>query len=203
MLFRIYYYIVATFLKIFCRIRVFGAENIPVGRAIICGNHTSMMDPLLVAIAMYDKGRHTSKFMAKMELSRIPVLSALLKPLIIFVDRGKSDMKAIKDTIGILKNDEKIIIFPEGRRVEVGENARAKTGVAMMSLKTESPLVPVYITEGKKHLLRFPRIDVIFGKSYVPVKEKGLSSSAAYQRIVDDLMDRIRSLKKGCLRETV
>jgi len=195
MLFVIYYYIVAAAFRIFCRVKVTGVENIPKGRAIICGNHTSMMDPLFVAVAMYGKGRHIPKFMAKIELSRVPVLAALIRPLVVFVDRGKSDLKAIKDTIKILNNDEKIIIFPEGRRVEVGEDAQAKTGVAMMSLKTSSPIVPVFITEGKKNLFRFPKITVAFGKSYVPSKKAGLSTTESYRRIVDDLMNRIRALR--------
>ena len=195
MLFVIYYYIIAAIFRIFCRIKVTGAENVPEGRAIICGNHTSMLDPLFIAVAMYRKGRHKSKFMAKAELSRIPVLSAIIRPLIGFVNRGKSVMKAIKKTIGILNNDEKIIIFPEGRRVEVGEDAQAKTGVAMMALKTSSPFVPVYVTEGRKNLLRFPKITVAFGKPYMPAKEAGIPTTEAYRRIVNDLMGKIRALK--------
>lgn len=195
MLFVIYYHILNVICGIFCRTRIRGTEHLPEGRAIICGNHTSMMDPLFVAMAMYKRRRHIPKFMAKIELSRIPVLSAMLAPLLVFVDRGKADLGAIKNTIKILKDGKKIIIFPEGRRVNAGEDAQAKTGVAMMALKAEAPIVPVWISEGKKNLFRFPKVDIVFGESYLPVKREDLSTSEAYREIVDDLMERIRILK--------
>ncbi|MGI6576682.1 MAG: lysophospholipid acyltransferase family protein [Eubacteriales bacterium] len=195
MLFNIYFFIVSFILRIFCRIKITGAEYLPDGNAIVCGNHTSMLDPIVIAVAMYRKRRFQAKFMAKIELSRVPVLSWLIKPLIIFVDRGNSDRKAIKDTIDLLRKGEKILIFPEGRRVDVGEDSKAKTGVAMMSIKSGAPLVPVYLTEGRKNLLRFPKLEVSFGKPYYPKKEEGLSTSASYRKIADDLMERIRLLK--------
>lgn len=195
MLFVIYFYIVSFIIGIFCRIKVTGAEYLPDGSAIICGNHTSLLDPIVIALAMYRERRQKSKFMAKIELSRVPVLSWLIKPFVIFVDRGNSDRKAIKDTIDLLRKGEKIIIFPEGTRVNAGEDSKAKTGVALISIKSEAPLVPVYLTEGKKNLFRFPKLTVSFGKPYLPQKEEGLSTSESYRKIADDLMGRIRALK--------
>ena len=195
MLNKLYFYIVSVFFRIFCRIKVTGAENIPEGSAIICSNHTSMLDPLVLAIAMFRKRRFMTRFMAKAELSRIPVLSFLIKPLVVFVDRGKSDRAAIIDTINLLRNGKRIIIFPEGTRVNPNELSRAQTGVALMAVKSGAPIVPAYLTAGKKNLLRFPKLRVVFGEAYHAEKEEGLSTSRAYRKIADDLMERIFSLK--------
>ena len=195
MLYTIYFYILSLIMRIFCRIKVTGTENLPSGSAIICSNHTSLLDPVVIAVTMYRKRKQKMRFMAKKELSRVPVLAQLIKPLVIFVDRGNSDRKAIRDTIELLRKGEKVLVFPEGRRVDVGESAQAKTGVALMSIKSEAPLLPIYLTEGKKNLLRFPKLTVSFGKPYHPRKEEGSSTSEAYRKIADDLMERIRSLK--------
>lgn len=195
MVYFLYYCIFNPILCIFSRSKVRGSERIPKGRAVLCGNHTSMMDPVYIALALYRYGRHTPKIMAKIELSRVPVVSWLVKPIVVFVDRGKADLKAIKTIIQILKNDKQVVIFPEGTRVDVGEDSQAKTGVAMMAMKGEAPIVPFYITEGRKNLFRFPKVEIIFGEAYMPVKEEGLSTSESYRKIVDDLMERIRALK--------
>jgi len=195
MLYTLYFYIVSGFLRIFCRIKITGAENIPEGSAIICSNHTSLLDPVVLAVAMFRKRRLMTKFMAKAELSRIPFLSAIIRPLVIFVARGKSDRAAIRDTIEALRNGQRVIIFPEGTRVNSIEESRAHTGVAMMSIKSAAPIVPGYLTAGKKNLLRFPKLSVNFGEAYYPEKDENLPTARAYRKIADDLMERIFMLK--------
>lgn len=179
---------------VFCKLKVYGVEKIPQGRALICCNHTSLMDPLYLAVAMYGKRRITTKYMAKKEITRIPLIPTLLKNYLIFIDRGKSDLKAIKDTIEIVRNGGKVVIFPEGTRVSSGENIQGKSGVSMISIKSETPLVPVYITGGKKPLWRFPKVDIVFGDAYMPERRPRTPVSVAYREIADDLMQRIENL---------
>ena len=56
-----------------------------------------------------------------------------------------------------LKNDRPILIFPEGTRVSEDEAISAKGGLSMLSVRTNSPIVPVYLDGGKifpPHLYR-------------------------------------------------
>lgn len=50
--------------------------------------------------------------------------------------RGKADVGAIKEAMRVLKNGEKLLLFPEGTRVKEGETGEAHTGAAMFATRT-------------------------------------------------------------------
>lgn len=80
-------------LKCIFFIRVEGKENIPEGPFIICANHRSYLDPVLI-ILIFDRRVY---FMAKSELFKIWWLAPIIKAFGAFpVKRGKSDIGAIK-----------------------------------------------------------------------------------------------------------
>lgn len=191
-----YIVLVGWFFRLIFRIRPQGSENIPDGAAILCSNHTSMLDPVFMILGMGRKAYRPTNIMGKKELEHVPVLSWLVKPFMVYVDRGKSDMAAIKETIARLSKGEKFVIFPEGTRIDAGEQSQAKTGVALMAIKSGAPIVPVYITAARKPMFSFKRIDVIYGEPYHPEKQAGVSTSEAYRIIADDMMDRIARLGK-------
>lgn len=178
------------FMRIFHPWRVIGAENLPEGAAVLCGNHTTAGDPLYVVCALGRKRQ--VHVMAKEEIMRWPVVGWILKKAGIFgVKRGTADVAAVKEALRVLKNDERLLIFPEGTRVREGQTSEAHTGAAMFATRTGAPLVPVYITP-KKRLFR--RTTVIFGQPYHPEFEGRKPSSNELQAIADDLMARIRAL---------
>ncbi len=184
------YPIVWIFMKLFYPWRALGAENIPEGQAVICGNHTTLGDPLYVVCAM--GGKRQTHVMAKAEIMKWPVIGFLLKKAgIIGVNRGKADMASVKECLRVLKNGERLLMFPEGTRVKEGETSEAHTGAAMFATRTGSPLVPVYI-QPKKRLFR--KTTVVFGQPYHPEFEGRKPSAADYQRIADDLLVRVRAL---------
>ncbi|MBD5134046.1 MAG: 1-acyl-sn-glycerol-3-phosphate acyltransferase [Clostridiales bacterium] len=184
------YPIIWIFMKIFHPWKAVGVENIPEGAALICGNHTSLGDPLYVVCCMGSKRQ--THVMAKAEIMKWPVIGFLLKKAGIFgVQRGKSDMAAVKEAMRVLRADEKLLMFPEGTRVKEGETSEAHTGAAMLSTRTGAPLVPVYISP-KKRIFR--KTTVIFGESYHPEFEGRKPTAEDYQRIADDLLARVRAL---------
>ena len=167
-----------------------GADNIPEGAAVICGNHTTLGDPLYVVCAM--GGKRQTHVMAKAEVMKWPVIGFLLKKAgIIGVNRGKSDMAAVKECLKVLRGGEKLLMFPEGTRVREGQVSEVQTGAAMLATRTGVPLVPVYIPAKKR---RFRKTTVVFGESYYPEFEGRKPSAGDYQRIADDLLVRIRAL---------
>ena len=99
--------------KIFLRLEVHGAENIPkTGPLVIASNHLSLLDPPVIGVAAPRKVH----FMAKRELF-VPVLGYIYKTLGAFpVNRGGADRAAIKHGIEILQSGEVLAIFPEGTR---------------------------------------------------------------------------------------
>ena len=184
------YPIIWIFMKILHPWKAIGAENIPKGPAVICGNHTTVGDPLYVVCGMSSKRQ--THVMAKAEIMKWPVIGFLLKKAgIIGVNRGKSDMAAVKECLRVLRNGEKLLMFPEGTRVKEGKVSEAQTGAAMLATRTNSPLVPVYIQPKKR---RFRKTTVVFGQPYYPEFEGRKPSADDYQRIADDLLVRIKAL---------
>lgn len=184
------YPIIWIFMRIFHPWKAEGVENIPEGAAVICGNHTTLGDPLYVVCGMGAKRQ--THVMAKAEIMKWPVIGFLLKKAgIIGVNRGKSDMAAVKECLRALKNGEKLLMFPEGTRVKDGEDSEAHTGAAMFATRTGTPLVPVYISPQKR---RFRKTAVVFGQPYHPEFEGRKPSADDYQRIADDLLARVRAL---------
>ncbi len=184
------YPIIWIFMKILHPWNAVGVDNIPEGAALICGNHSTLGDPLYVVCCMGSKRQ--THVMAKAEIMKWPVVGFLLKKAgIIGINRGKSDMAAVKECLRVLKNGEKLLMFPEGTRVKDGENSEAHTGAAMFATRTGTPLIPVYISPKKR---RFRKTTVVFGQPYHPEFEGRKPSADDYQRIADDLLARINAL---------
>lgn len=186
------YSIVWPFFNLFHPQRVVGREHIPAGGVLVCGNHTAMSDPVFLAFAF--RLSHQLRPMAKAELLRVPVIGWILKHVGVFgVERGKSDVGAIKQAMKFLKEGEKVLLFPEGRRVHgsKGEQGEAKNGAAMLSVRCGVPILPVYVPE-KKHWFR--RTTVVIGQPYMPQVATRKGTTEEYEAITADLMERIRAL---------
>ena len=116
-LYAVLYPLVWIFMRIFHPWQAVGRENVPQGAALLCGNHTSLGDPVYVVCAL--GWRCQTHVMAKDELMQIPVLGVVLqKAGIIGIKRGKADVAAIKESMRVLRNGEKLLLFPEGTRVK-------------------------------------------------------------------------------------
>lgn len=184
------YPLVWIFMRIFHPWKAEGRENVPDGPVLLCGNHTTLGDPVYVVCAL--GWRCQTRVIAKEELMEIPVLGWLLKKAgIIGIKRGKADVSAIKEAMRVLRNGEKLMLFPEGTRVKDGETAEARTGAAMFATRTDTMLLPIYISPKKK---LFRKTRVVFGKPYKATYEGRKPGPEDYQRIADDLMDRIHQL---------
>ena len=72
----------------------------------------------------------------------------------------------------------------------------AKTGCAMLAVRTGVPIVPVYVPAVKRWFHRNP---VVFGEPYYPVYQGKKATAEDYRVIADDLMERIRSLEAEVL----
>lgn len=127
------------------KLKVIGKENIPKdGRAVVCPNHTYWYDPLLVDTIFPMK--HPPHWMAKAEIFSGKFVNWVLKNMHVFpVDRHHVSVKTLKTSLGYLKRDEALGIFPEGTRVAKGEHVKPADGFIVFALKTHSPIIPIYI----------------------------------------------------------
>ncbi|MBQ2650696.1 MAG: 1-acyl-sn-glycerol-3-phosphate acyltransferase [Clostridia bacterium] len=189
MFYKCVYWLIYVLAKLLYWFKLENVENIPKGAAILSGNHTANVDSVLVILALGPDKQHAA--MAKQELFRIPGFGWLIRQLGAYpVTRGGNDIAAVKFSLKALKDGLKLIIFPEGTRVRPGQVVEAKSGAAMMAVKTGVPIVPLHITPGRK---MFKGVTVVFGEPYYPQVE-GRATAEDYQRITADLMDRIHAL---------
>lgn len=146
-------------LKCMFRINVEGIENIPDGENfIMCANHKSNFDAPVLLVCLPVK----VAFMSKAELFKFKPFGDLLRKLGAFpVNRGKSDIGALKTAISLLKSGEILAMFPEGRRCKGECLGEGKSGAAMIAIKAGVNILPVGIEGGYR---LFSRVTVRVGK---------------------------------------
>ena len=123
-----------------------GKHNLQNRNYVFVSNHASLIDIPLLLIAV---NRYTV-FIAKSELSKIPIFKSILdRAGFIFVDRKNND-SAVKSMNNLMEDIKKIprsvAIFPEGTRTSDGNLLPFKKGAAIFAINTDIPVVPVAIS---------------------------------------------------------
>ena len=163
--------VLAPLIRFFTGIKTYGKENIPKeGGFILSTNHIAVRDVLLIGATC----PRQVKFIAKKELFSIPVLSTIMKALgAVKLDRGGSDVAALRKSIELIENGDMISIFPQGHRYPgVDPSAtQIKNGVGLVAYRAKCDVIPAFIkTKNNKYGI-FKRVSIIYGK---PIKHSEL-----------------------------
>ncbi len=151
--------ILSTLCTVAFRFTVEGREQEPLqGPLIVAVNHASAIDPVLAGIAL----RRQAHFMGKQELFSVPLLGAWLASVGTFpVRRSEPDRKALRHALQILERGEVLVMFPEGTRSPDGRLREAEPGVALLALRTGTPVLPIALVGSHRVLpkgARWPRL---------------------------------------------
>ena len=122
-----------------------GREHLPeTGPYIVTANHLSLMDPVLVTIAV---GRLV-RFLALDELfGQTRVLDEMMHYFgSIPVSRDRPPLGAIKEGLEVLETGNILGVFPEGARALYWGERSIKRGAAWLSIATGAPIVPCAVT---------------------------------------------------------
>ncbi len=134
-----------TIVAICFKLEASGISRFPQkGAFVLCSNHTSWWDPVILA-ALCPREIH---FIAKVELFKNPFLNWLFRKLHAFpVNRGKADIRAVREALARLKNGNVLGVFPEGTRNKGDSRVLGKMhgGAALFAIKGQVPIVPVLI----------------------------------------------------------
>lgn len=124
-------------------IRVYGREHFPPsGGALVCANHQSYYDPVLVGLACDRK----LNYLARANLFEQPLFRALIEWYdAIPIERDGLGLAGIKETLRRLRRGEQVLIFPEGTRTSDGALQPIKPGFSALARRGQVPLVPVAI----------------------------------------------------------
>lgn len=176
----------------FCHpiIHILGRENLPKGAAVLCCNHSAFSDPIWVIV--FGKCPTLPRSMAKKELLEKPLLGWLYRKLGAFpVDRGHTDIGAIKTAMQTLKNDDKVLIFPEGTRVRRGKPSEPHSGALLIATRMKVPVIPVYLST-KKHF--WQSVTLRYGEPYAPAYEGAKPTQEDLERLTAELMQKIYAM---------
>lgn len=168
--------------------RVIGREHVPEsGKLVICANHSGMADPLWAVLSL--RMGHIPRIMAKKEAESYPVLGWILKKLgVFFVDRDGVDVQAIKTGLRCLRDEQQLLIFPEGTRVKDRSESNPKRGAVMLAARTGAPVLPMYLSRRTGPL---SPVTVVIGEPYHPVSADVRASDEELTKAAQELMNRI------------
>lgn len=184
--------IAAVLYTLFFGAKARGVERFPQDEnCIILANHIHALDPVTVARFYKVSEIH---FMAKDSLFRNPFLHWLITKLHAFpVNRGATDMGAMRKAMQVVRDGHVLGIFPEGHRQTSEHVESIETGVAVIALKTNVPLVPVLITG--RYSFR-GRLRVVVGDP-IPMDDlrESASSASAPEELKRRIIDALEALR--------
>src|ERR1039457_5675466 len=188
------------------RWRVFNPERVPqIGAVILASNHASFIDPPLVGSGL-NRGIN---YLARENLFRFPVMGWVLHQWqVVPVDREGGGAKGLKAILERLLAGGGIILFPEGTRTRDGKLQPARSGIGLIVIKSQAPVVPVrtfgtFEAYGRNQKLPHPKkVAVKYGE---PMRFEKLRAEAKdcskarlkeiYQQIADEIMAAIAKLE--------
>jgi 1-acyl-sn-glycerol-3-phosphate acyltransferase len=182
------------------RVRVRGEEHVPAsGGYVFAPSHRSMMDIPFIAWLTPRRIR----YMGKQQLFTVPVLGPTFRALGGFpVSRDGTDRKALRDAIGMLRDGEPMLVYPEGTRQHGPKIAPLEPGAAYLSLRAGVPIVPVGIAGSEeilrshgRHIPTFRRVGMVIGEQLVPpVRDGGVVPRADVDALTARLHDVLQEL---------
>jgi 1-acyl-sn-glycerol-3-phosphate acyltransferase len=176
--------------------KIVNSEVVPnEGAVILAANHTSMIDVLFILAAL----RRQAIAMAMAELWKSPLTRWLVEVLgQIPVVRGdpESGKQAMESASQALEDGALVGIFPEQKCVKPGETVPYRPGVAVLSMRTSVPIIPVRLVNANKVLpigKKFPMfghtVYVIFGDPIDP------GEFSSVPELLDEVQTRITTLE--------
>ena len=192
------------FARMLFRLRVFGEEHIPTaGGVLIAANHASYLDIPILGCSV----RRRIWFLGRQDLFS-GIVGALLRHMgWIPIRRDRVDRRGFDEAAQRLKAGQVVVIYPEGGRSTDGTLQSGKPGLGILLETAKCPVLPALL-QGTYDVLppgakwiRLRPITVTFGKpmdfSATLEGANEETKKAVYQRISQEIMDRIADLREG------
>ncbi|MBS0622781.1 MAG: 1-acyl-sn-glycerol-3-phosphate acyltransferase [Verrucomicrobia bacterium] len=189
------------FFKIFYRHQTLGKKGLYRGGAIIAPNHVSHLDPIAVG-ASWPRALH---YFARDTLFDPPARGKLLRSIQVHpIARGEADIGSMKKILAYLKEGEQVVLFPEGTRSPNGELQEGQMGVAMLAIRADVPIIPVYVAgtyeiwgKGRKFPKLFGKVRTIIGNPIFPKEFAHLDKHQMRQAMIDATMKALHQMQKS------
>ena len=145
-MFRIFSSLFKIFFHRRIKISTKGLENLPSGACIIAPNHQSFLDSLILMHGIPGKIRSRIYFLAKEKNFRSPILRFFARHAnIIIMDINRDLVHSLQKISAIIRDNNKVVIFPEGARSRDGKLAPFKKTFSIVAKELNVPVVPAVI----------------------------------------------------------
>lgn len=186
-------------------LRGYGKENFPrKGGFLLCCNHTSHLDPPLVAAC----APRQVAFLARDSLF-VGVFGRLIRFFGAFPLRREGvDTPAIRQGVRVMRAGLGLLVFPEGTRSTDGRLGPLKRGVALLAARAEVPIMPCYIhgsnralPRGARFIRPFHAVRVLFGEPFTMDEfPPELPQRQRYDAFLRRLEAALRALQEEAVR---
>ena len=171
--------------------KIYGSRELPEGGCMVCPNHISFVDILLVSSAFESR---TLRYMAKKEFFKFKPFASFFYAVGAYpVDRKGGDVGAIKTAIKIVESGEAAVIFPQGHRNPGKDPKETKVhgGAMLIARRAGVPIVPVYIKTKNRRILPFRKIEIYIGPAITPdeLADYGENNNEAMKALFDRACD--------------
>ncbi len=191
-MFRLIKGLLKVYYRLLFRIHIEGEEHLPKDEGyLIAANHNHLHDPLIIGTFFPEK----MYVMAKKEIFKNRLFTYVLTTMGAFsVDRDGNDIKAIKQSLKLLKAHHPLLIFPEGtRNPNKGRvHLPGKAGVPLIALRAGVKIIPVTIDSDYRP---FSKVRILYHPPVALWEDyPDKLTTGAYEAIADELLDRIYAL---------
>ena len=190
---------------LYLRYRAFNPERVPkTGPVILASNHASILDPPLVGIGL----KRVTTFLARDTLFRGPVGWLFRHWHAIPIDRDGGGPAGMRRIMAALQEGRAVLLFPEGTRTRDGQLQPARSGIGLLVIKSQAPVVPIRVwgtMEAMGRGIHFPRPKRVMVKYGEPMHFTELRAEAKncskerlkeiYQQVADEIMAAIGRLE--------
>ena len=184
-------FILELLVLIVYRPKTVGMQNIEKGKAaIICPNHVHALDSAVIVLT----NKRKINILAKEELFKNCFIRFLANIFGVYpVNRQKRSMESIKVSLKLLKNNELLMIFPEGTRNGMEKGVKPKDGAVKLAMKANVPIIPVGVQGNFKF---FKKVKVNIGKPiYYSEYKNDINNKEVLDKLTEDLMKEIIRLR--------
>ena len=186
------------------QLRVEGLERLPTDRpVIISSNHQSFIDPIVLASILPWSVFCQTFAVGTSEIFGSGFMRRLARWIrVVVVDPDANLVPAMRAAAFGLKHGRTLILYPEGERSMDGTPKIFRKGAAILSVHTQSPIVPVAIEgfyeawpRGKYFFQKLTRLRIKFGDPIYPPLD-GQASESAYEFLTAELKTRVVAMRQ-------
>ncbi|MBO4501245.1 MAG: 1-acyl-sn-glycerol-3-phosphate acyltransferase [Clostridia bacterium] len=171
-------------MRLLYRVKVEGRENEPDTPYLVCANHSSFCDPILITATL--KQKH--KWLAKKQLKDHAFMRLVFRITgAVTIDREGLDTTALHACIDALKAGTSVGIFPQGTRMPgvVPQKDQALPGFSLIACMAQATVLPVSIVTKSLRPRLFRRTRLIIHKpvpyeEYTAISEKPTKPEISY-----------------------